>query len=88
MATPTDPILNGKHDAASTRITELEAENARLRVELEDLRRVQQVDRTLLIARTMEDFPKSEEEFLRLVRTGPSLKQVLRELTPEPREGR
>lgn len=88
MANPTDPVLNGKHDLASTRIAELEAEVHRQRAELAESRRLQELDRECLVAHIMQDFPKSEAEFLRLVRTGPSLKQVLRELMPEAYEAR
>jgi hypothetical protein len=83
MSNPNEATLNGMHDSASARIAELETENARLRGELAESRRVQQVDRAFLVARTMDDFPKSEEEFLRLVQEGPTLKEVLMELVPE-----
>lgn len=86
MANPTE--LNGKYDFTTARIAELEAENARLREELTELRRIQQIDRAFLIAQTMEALPKSEEEFHRIVQAGPTLKQKLRELIPEGREGR
>lgn len=78
--------LNGKHDAASTRIAELEAENARLRDEMTELRRVQQLDRECWIAHLMDDFPKSEAEFLRVMREGPTLKEVLNKLDLEESE--
>lgn len=78
--------LNGKHDV-SDRIAELEAENARLRSELAELRRVQTLDRDSLISRIMDDFPRSEAEFLQVMREGPTLKQVLEELDLEDAEG-
>jgi hypothetical protein len=87
MSNPTEPVLNGKHDTPPTRIAELEAENLRLRHELAELKKVQELDRECLISHMMDDLPKSEAELLRLMREGPTLKEVLKENLFEEFEG-
>ena len=80
MSNATEPVLNGKHDVGAARIAELEAENERLRADLANLTEVQSIDRQMLIAHMMDDLPKSEEEFLKLAREGPSFRELLDEL--------
>ncbi len=87
MSNPTEPVLNGKHEATAARIAELEAENARLRTELAESRRLQELDRECLVAHIMDDLPKSEAEFLQLMGEGPTLKELLKELQFEDSEG-
>ena len=80
MSNATEPVLNGKHDASALRIAELEAENERLRADLAKLTEVQSIDRQMLIAHMMDDLPKTEEEYLKLVREGPTFRELLEEL--------
>lgn len=86
MPNPTEPVLNGKHDAASTRIAELERLNDELRRELEKLQAAHLRDTALLDAYALRDLPRSEEEFLRLVQEGPSLKAFLKEQFSDSRK--
>jgi hypothetical protein len=87
MSNSNEPVLNGKQDLTTDRIAELEAENTRLRAELAESRRLQELDRECLIAHIMDDFPKSEAEFLQLMQDGPTLKELLKELQFEDSEG-
>ena len=80
MSNATEPVLNGKHEVGASRIADLEAENERLRADLARLTEVQSIDRQMLIAHMMDDLPKSEEEFLKLAREGPSFRELLDEL--------
>lgn len=80
MSNATEPVLNGKHDVGAARIAELEAENERLRADLANLTEVHSIDRQMLIAHMMDDLPKTEEEYVRLVREGPTFRELLEEL--------
>lgn len=88
MSNPAESDRNGARGvltlpAAEQRIAELEAEVIRLRGELAASRQQHAVDRALLVAHIVDDMPKTEEEFLRLVREGRSLRELLDELEHE-----
>lgn len=78
------------HDAPAaggSRLQELERENARLRAELAEVRVKHQHDRDLLLDYMLEGMPRTEEEFHRAVREGPTFSQLLDELIPRYRPG-
>jgi len=75
MANKSEPVTN-----SADRVAELEAENTRLRTELAESRRLQELDRECLIAHMIDDLPPTEEEFLRQAREGPSFGELLVEL--------
>ena len=88
MGNPADTERNGEHDmltpiAAQELIAELEAENQRLRRELESLQELYNGDRALLDSYMNERLPKTEEEFLRLASEGPTFRELLDEHFPE-----
>ncbi|MBX9584075.1 MAG: hypothetical protein K2X87_27565 [Gemmataceae bacterium] len=81
--------VNGNPPAADgpSRLQELERENARLRAELAEVRAKHQLDRDLLLDYMLEGMPRTEEEFHRAVREGPTFGQLLDELIPQYRPG-
>jgi hypothetical protein len=74
---------DGTPKPAEVRVKELEQEIARLRVEFAELQRKYDIEHALLNARSEAQFPKSEEEFLRLVREGQTFGELLDELEKE-----
>ena len=88
MTNPVESELNGKHDVLTLteeqgRIEQLVTENERLRSELAETQKKHKIDRMLLDARTMNDMPQTEEEFLRLVKEGQPFGELLDELERE-----
>lgn len=91
MSNPGESDRNGARDlltlsAAEQRIAELEAENERLNSRLRELQTLYDRDRALLDSYTLDRFPRTEEEFLRLASEGPTFRELLDELMPESRQ--
>jgi hypothetical protein len=80
MSNPTEPVLNGKHDAASSRIAELEAENSRLRDENARLHARAEINKTLSDAYLLQGLPRTPEEYREMVAEARPFRELLEEL--------